>query len=139
MLTIAKDWEIQQMDVKGAYLNGKLKEEIFMMQPEGYSNGTSWLCWLIKTLYELKQSGHKWNEELDTKLKGINFERLLSDACVYIRKTKNGVEIITVWVDNLLLFTNSKGLMHDLKAELRGLFDITDLGEPSKLVGIEIT
>lgn len=127
------------MDVKGAYPNGKLKEEIFMMQPKGYSNGTSQLCWLIKTLYGLKQSGCEWNEELDTKLKGINFEQLLSDACVYIQKTKSGVEIITVWMDNLLVFTNSKELMHDLKAELKGLFDITDLGEPSKLIRIEIT
>ena len=81
-LAIAEDWEIQQMGVKGAYLNGKLKEEIFMTQSEGYSDGTSLLCWLIKTLYGLKQSGHKWNEELDTKLKGIDFK--LSDVCVYI-------------------------------------------------------
>jgi hypothetical protein len=56
-LAVAEDWEIQQMDVKGAYLNGILKEEVYMKQPEGFDDGTLWLCRLIKTLYGLKQSG----------------------------------------------------------------------------------
>jgi hypothetical protein len=50
-LAVAEDWEIQQMDVKGAYLNGKLKETIYMDQPQGYSDGTARVCQLIKTLY----------------------------------------------------------------------------------------
>ena len=134
-LAVAEDWEIQQMDVKGAYLNGKLKEEIYMSQPKGFDNGTSHLCWLIKTLYGLKQSGREWNEELNSKLSSINFDRLCSDLCVYIRRTGSTIEIITVWVDNLLLFMNTKDCMEYLER----LFDITDLGEPNKLVGIEFT
>jgi hypothetical protein len=51
----------QQMDVKGAYLNGILKEDIYMHQLEGYSNGTNKACKLTKMLYSLKQSRHKWN------------------------------------------------------------------------------
>jgi hypothetical protein len=51
----------------------------------------------------------------------------------------NGIEIITMWVDNLLLFTKAKVTMDNLKRELGNLFEITDLGEPSKLIGIEIT
>ena len=64
------------MDVKGAYLNGKLKETIYMEQPQGYSDGTSQICQLIKTLYGLKQSGWEWNKKLDTKLSGIGFKHL---------------------------------------------------------------
>ena len=89
-------------------------------------------------MYGLKQSGREWNNKLDSKLQNIGFERLQSDPCVYIRKT-NGIEIITVWVDDLLLFTKDKIQMDNLKRELDNLFEITDLGEPSKLVGIEIT
>ena len=126
------------MDVKGAYLNGDLKEEIYMNQPEGFNDGTSCLCHLIKTIYRLKQSGREWNHKLDTKLTEMGFERLQSDPCVYIQKT-NSIEIITVWVDDLLLFTNSKDRMDALKRELANQFEITDLGEPNKLVGIEIT
>jgi hypothetical protein len=123
------------MDIKGAYLNGDLKEEIYMNQPEGYNDGMAWLCHLIKTLYGLKQSGREWNAKLDTKLQKIGFERLQSDPCIYIRKT-NGIEIITVWVDDLLLFTKAKVTMDNLKKELGNLFEITDLGKPSKLVEI---
>ena len=83
-LAVAKDWEIQQMDVKGAYLNRKLKEDIYMDQLQGYNDGMSRVCHLIKTLYGLKQSGREWNEELDSKLSGIKFQRLYTDACVYI-------------------------------------------------------
>jgi hypothetical protein len=137
-LVVEEDWEIQQMDVKGAYLNSDLKEKIYMNQPEGYNDGTARLCRPIKTLYRLKQSGREWNTKLDTKLQKIGFECLQSDPCVYIRKT-NGIEIITMWVDDLLLFTKAKVTMNNLKRELGNLFEITDLGEPSKLVGIEIT
>ena len=137
-LAVKEDWEIQQMDVKGAYLNGDLKEKIYMKQPEGFSDGTAQLCRLIKTLYGLKQSGREWNNKLNSKLHNIGFERLQSDPCIYIRKT-NRIEIITVWVDDLLLFTKDKIQMDNLKRELDNLFEITDLGEPSKLIGIEIT
>ena len=68
----------------------------------------------------------------------MGFERLQSDPCIYIRKT-NSIEIITMWVDDLLLFTNSKERMDALKGELANQFEITDLGEPNKLVSIEIT
>ncbi len=56
-----KDLKISQMDVKGAYLNGELEEEIYMRQPEGYDDGSGRVCRLHKTLYGLKQSGCKWN------------------------------------------------------------------------------
>src|SRR6266700_6489524 len=64
-----KGLKIQQMDVKGAYLNGILKEKVYMRQPEGHEDGTGWVCELIKTLYGLKQLGREWNMELDEKLK----------------------------------------------------------------------
>ena len=60
---------IQQMDIKGAYLNGTLKEHVYMHQPEGFADGTGRVCLLIKTLYGLKQAGREWNIELDTKLR----------------------------------------------------------------------
>ena len=67
-LATIHDWEIQQMDVKGTYLNGILKEEVFMAQPEGYEDGSNKTCHLLKTLYGLKQSGHEWNVELNSQL-----------------------------------------------------------------------
>jgi hypothetical protein len=51
--------KIQQMDIKGAYLNGILKEDVYMCQPKGYTDGTDKVCKLVKTLYGLKQSGRE--------------------------------------------------------------------------------
>jgi len=76
--------KVQQMDVKGAYLNGILKEDIYMRQPEGFDDGTNWICWLQKTLYGLKQSRCEWNKELDRRLKEKGFTNLLADPCAYI-------------------------------------------------------
>jgi hypothetical protein len=61
-------FHIHQLDIKGAYLNGTLKERVYMKQPEGYDDRTGHVCRLIKTLYGLKQAGREWNIELDTKL-----------------------------------------------------------------------
>jgi hypothetical protein len=66
--------KIQQMDIKGAYLNGILKEKVYMRQPEGYEDGTDRVCELVKTLYGLKQSGREWNKELDAKLKSFGYQ-----------------------------------------------------------------
>jgi hypothetical protein len=134
-----KGLKIQQMDVKGAYLNGILKEKVYMRQPEGYEDNTGRICELIKTLYGLKQSGREWNIELDEKLKRFGFQRLRSDPCVYIKRDGDDVVIITVWVDDLLLFASSDKLMDQTKSDLRTQWEVTDLGEPTKIIGVEIT
>jgi hypothetical protein len=60
---------IYQLDIKGAYLNGKLKHRMYMRQPEGYDDGTGHVYMLVKTLYSLKQAGWEWNKEFDSKLR----------------------------------------------------------------------
>ena len=134
-----EDWEMQQMDVKGAYLNGTLKEEIYMAQPEGYDDGSNKACRLKKTLYGLKQSGREWNTELDIQLGKRGYRCIHSDPCVYIQKTPDRTMIITVWVDNMLIFATTILAMKIAKRDISDAFEVTDLSEPSKIVGIEIT
>ena len=112
------DLRIQQMDIKGAYLNSVLKEDIYMRQPEGFSDGTDKVCKLIKTLYRLKQAGREWNIQFDQGLQDMGFTRLYSDPCVYIRRRGKDFQIITVWVDDLLIFTNTEVGMHLTKEQL---------------------
>jgi hypothetical protein len=97
-----KGLKIQQMDIKGAYLNGILKEKVYMHQPEGYENKTNQVCELVKTIYGLKQSGQEWNREFNEKLKEFGFQCLCSDTCVYIKCDGDEAVIITVWVDDTL-------------------------------------
>ena len=73
-----------------------------MRQPEGYEDGSGRFCKLIKTLYGLKQSGCEWNKELDEKLKHFGFQRIRA----YIKRDGDSVAILTVWVNDLLLFAS---------------------------------
>ena len=130
---------IQQLDVKGAYLNGKLTECMYMKQPEGYDDGTRCICRLIKTLYSLKQAGREWNIELDTKLRKKGYMRLRSDPCIYIWHTGDDFAIIAVWVDDMLTFATTIALRDKTKADIESEWEITDLGVPTKIVGIELT
>src|SRR5258708_18227987 len=127
------------MDVKSAYLNGYLKEAVYMQQTEGFDDGTNCVCLLVKTLYGLKQSGHEWNIEFDKKICQKGFICLRADPCTYIKRKNDEVAIITIWVDDLLLFAGSNQIMNEMKNDLRSQWEVTDLGEPSKIIGIEIT
>lgn len=139
VIAVIKSYSILQMDVKGAYLNSSLKEKVYMTQPEGHNDGTSHVCLLIKTLYRLKQSGREWNIELDGKLKKYGFIRLKSNLCVYTQCNAENIAILTVWVDNLMLFASSDEILKSVKIQLSAEWEITDLGEPAKIIGIEIT
>ena len=127
------------MDIKGAYLNGILHETIYMKQLEGFGDGTDRVCKLIKTLYGLKQSGREWNKQLDEKLRSHGYKRLISDPCTYVRWDGDKVAIINVWVDDLMLFASSDTMMGHIKISIESEWQATDLGEPSKIIGTEVT
>jgi hypothetical protein len=110
---------IQQMDVKGAYLNGILNKWVYMRQPKGFDDGTDHICELLKSLYGLKQSGRAWNIEFNRAMRRCGFKCLRSDPCVYIQRKQDEFAIITVWVDDLLLFATSDSLMERIKKDIR--------------------
>ena len=130
---------IQQLDIKGAYLNGVLKERVYMKQPEGFDDGTGRVCQLIKTLYGLKQAGREWNLELDSKLLKRGYARLRSDPCIYIWRKNDDFVTITVWVDDMLLFATTIQLKNKAKADIESKWEVTDLGTLTKIVRIELT
>jgi hypothetical protein len=138
-LVPVKGLKVKQMDIKGAYLNGILQETVYMKQPEGFGDGTGRVCKLIKTLYGLKQSGREWNKQLNEKLRCHGYKRLTSDPCAYVRWDGDDVAIITVWVDDLMLFASNNVMMEHMKESIESEWQATDLGEPSKIIGIEIT
>jgi hypothetical protein len=140
LLAIAavQDLEMKQLDVKGAYLNGDLQEEVFMEQPPGFDDNSGRKCLLKKTLYGLKQSGREWNKKLHAILTKDSFQRIEIDHGVYVRQSGNHFVIMTVWVDDLLLFSNSPTMLSATELALKQEVEINDLGEPKKLIGIEI-
>ena len=140
-LAASEDWDIEQVDIKSAYLNGHLDEEIFMRQPEGFKvpGRETWVLRLFKALYGLKQAGRVWNKLLNQSLLSLGFSRCQSDPCVYIRNDDKGKAIIAVHVDDMLLATTQGGEMQRVKAQLHTLpFEIAELGEPDRMLGVTI-
>src|SRR6266481_1545909 len=132
------DWEIEMMDVKGAYLNSILDEEIYMAQPNHFNDRSGHILKLVRAIYGLKQGGCVWHQKLCHILENIGFTRSTADECVYIKKAHNSTLIITIYVDDLGLFVTSKSEMAELKKELKDNFTMTDLGEMKKILGIQV-
>ena len=72
-------------------------------------------------------------------MRNHRYKRLISDSCTYVRWDGDNVVIITVWVDDLLLFATNDAMMEHMKGSIESEWQATDLGEPSKIIGIEIT
>jgi hypothetical protein len=135
------DWEIHHMDVKSAYLNGKLDETIYMRQPKGFEvpGKDDMVCLLHKGLYGLKQAGRAWHQTIDPALQHIGLTPLASDHCVYLHRHEHGLLALALYVDDLFIFTGSFVLLNDYKKQLRRLFEMEDLGEARLILGMKIT
>ena len=99
-LSVQNDMFVHQMDVSTAFLNGELKDEVYMAQPEGFveKGKENFVCKLNKSIYGLKQAPRCWNVALDSYLKEIGVKQSESDPCIYLRN--NGeLFVIAVYVN----------------------------------------
>jgi Reverse transcriptase (RNA-dependent DNA polymerase)/Retrotransposon gag protein/Integrase core domain/Chromo (CHRromatin Organisation MOdifier) domain/GAG-pre-integrase domain len=133
--------EIHQMDVKTAFLNGDLDEEIYMTIPQGIKvSSPELVCKLNRTLYGLKQSSRMWNKKIDDYLTiSQGFTKLNADYSIYIRRKDTTLAIIALYVDDLILLTDTIITMNTLKLELNKAFDMTDCGEINYFLGLHIS
>ncbi|MCO5553375.1 hypothetical protein L7F22_006896 [Adiantum nelumboides] len=133
-------WKIFQMDVKSAFLNGELKEEVYVSQPPGFevSNEEHKVCKLIKALYGLKQAPRAWYRRIDDFLKSIGFSKSYSDSNVYVLRQDNFIVIIILYVDDLIITGGNEDQIHHTKEQLKSEFEMTDLGLMHFCLGIEV-
>ena len=141
-LTAHLDWEAHHMDVKTAYLNGVLHEEVYMLQPEGFevAGKEHLVCKLFKALYGLKQAGRAWHQTIDPALQKLGLVPLVSDYCVYVHRNEEGdmLLILALYVDDLFLFTPSLVQLARFKAQLKQQFRMEDLGELRLMLGMRV-
>ena len=131
--------EVHQMDVKCAFLNGDLKEDIFMNIPEGIDGiDGNFILKLKKSLYGLKQGSHCWNQKLHAYFISQGFTRLSSDYAIYVRRVNDSLIIVAVYVDDSILMTDSKKTMTEIKEILKSKFEMTDCGELKFFLGIQV-
>ena len=142
VLTIAarQNWEIHQVDIKSAYLNAELHDDIYMRAPPGYLKleNEGKVLKLLCSLYGLKQAGFEWSEELERFFLNFGFIRSQVDQAVYFKKTMEEHTVITVSVDDKAI--TSKQLRHilEFKEQLQTRFEISDLGELNWLLGLKV-
>ena len=139
-LAACQDWELDQLDITTAFLNGDLDEEIFMEQPPGFEEGgPGSVCRLQKSLYGLRQSPRQWNIKLHEALQQMGFTRLKSDNSVYLLREGSDIVIMAVYVDDQMLASNSRRLLDKVKRDLASRFTLRDLGALSVFLGVHIT
>ena len=138
-IAVQNGLKLHQLDITAAFLNGHLKEEVFMRQPEGFvvEGKENLVCKLKHSLYGLKQSPRCWNYILDNQLKSMGFVQSASDPCIYTAE-KGEICIIGVYVDDIVLAGKSMKQINEVKKTLSNKFDVKDLGELNYFLGVQI-
>ncbi|KAM1525528.1 hypothetical protein ACFX10_009984 [Malus domestica] len=134
------DYEIWQMDVKTAFLNGYLEEELYMTQPEGFMSKSEKpkVCKLQRSIYGLKQASRSWNIRFDTEIKTFGFAQNEDDNCVYQKVVGEAVVFLVLYVEDILLFGNDTAVLSSVKVWLSKTFHMKDLGDASYVLGIKL-
>ncbi|GJR77277.1 retrotransposon protein, putative, ty1-copia subclass [Tanacetum coccineum] len=134
------DYEIWQMDVKTAFLNGHLSEEVYMVQPEGFVNPKfpNRVCKLKRSIYGLKQASRQWNKRFDDEIKKFGFSQNRDEPCVYMKASGSYVTFLILYVDDILIMGNNIPMLQDVKSYLGRCFAMKDLGEAAYILGIKI-
>ena len=130
------DWEVHQMVVHTAFLQGDLDEEIYMEQPDGYTDeeNPNHVCKLKKSLYGVKQAVRCWNSAIDGYLKSDGYKQVRADPCLYIKSVKQqncriNFVILSLHVDDILLFSNDIVMLNKEKKSLGRRFKIEGFGK----------
>jgi hypothetical protein len=133
-LSAGKELSRRQLDIKGAFLNAELEEEIYIQLPAECGGG---LYRLQKALYGLKQAPRVWYEKLRATLQKLGFKASMADPGVFVRVASNG-EILIVHVDDLLVFGSSAEVVDRAVAEIGAIFEITITTGADFFIGMEI-
>lgn len=136
-----QDLELEQLDVKTAFLHGYLDEKIYMNQPKGFvvKGNEDKVCLLKRSLYGLKQSPRQWYKRFDDYMVSNGFHRSGHDSCVYFKEYEDGAFVyLLLYVDDMLIACKSREHIALTKSLLMQEFDMKQLGDAKKIIGMEI-
>ena len=132
-------WPVFQFDVKSAFLNGELDEEVFVLQPKGYviSGQENKVYELRKALYGLKQAPRAWYKKIDTFFTENGFERSANEPTLYFKKQDDFL-VVCLYVDDIIYMGSSESLVADFKSCMMKIFEMTNLGLLHYFIGLEV-
>jgi hypothetical protein len=134
------EWEVHHMDVKSAFLNGDLKEDVYVQQPPGFVDPRAprRVLKLKKALYGLKQALRAWNDRLDLELSRLGFRKSVEENVVYKRGSGRSLLLVGVYVDDLVICGPNKNVIAKFKQQMKESFSMSDLGLLSYYLGLEV-
>jgi hypothetical protein len=138
-IAVEMGWKIHQMDVKNAFLNGLIEEEVYIEQPLGFEvhGRESHVCRLKKALYELKQAPRAWYSRIDAYLQQLGFEKSEVDPNLYFIMVGEDPLTLLLYVDDLFI-TGAERLINSCKESLASEFEMTDIGLMHYFWGLEV-
>ena len=134
----ASKWDIFQMDVKNAFLNGDLSEEVYMQPPPGLSIESNKVCHLRCALYGLKQTPQAWFSKFNSTISCLGYMTSPYDSALFLRCTDKGTILLLLYVDDMIITGDNLSGIQELKDFLSQQFEMKDLGYLSYFLGLEI-
>ena len=141
-LVVQEDLELEQLDVKTAFLHGDLTEDIYTNQPQEYieKDKENQVCYLKKSIYGLKQSPRCWYKRFDDFISKLGFNKISYDSCAFINSNYYSSKVyLLLYVDDMQLAGKSKFDIKRVKTTLKEEFDTKKLGESKRILGIDVT
>src|SRR5271156_4237316 len=136
-----KNFKVYQMDVKSAFLNGNLEEEVYMEQPKGFSltDKPDYVCKLKKALYALKQAPRAWYARLDKYLQDKGFKKGSVDNNLYIKYEGDDLLVVLVYVDDIIFGCTNNSSVQWFANSMQSEFEMSMIGELSYFLGLQIS
>lgn len=140
VLSAKNGWTVHHLDVKSAFLNGELNEEVYVSQPEGFEKpGQEHLVYrLSKALYGLRQAPRAWYSKLRKCLEDMGLVRCPYEHVVYTKREAHEALIVAVYVDDLLVTGTNEVIIKSFKEQMAKYFEKSDLGQLSYYLGLEV-
>uniref|UniRef100_A0A2N9HR29 Integrase catalytic domain-containing protein n=1 Tax=Fagus sylvatica TaxID=28930 RepID=A0A2N9HR29_FAGSY len=141
-VSASRHWPLFQMDVKNAFLNGELTEEVYMQLPPGFSQPpgfSSKVCRLRRALYGLKQAPRAWFAKFSSTISQHGFSASSYDSALFFRRSDHGITLLLLYVDDMIITGDDVQGIQDLKRFLGQHFEMKDLGPLSYFLGLEVS
>jgi hypothetical protein len=134
-----REWRISQFDVKNAFLNGKLCEDVYMRPPPGYSVPEDMVCHLHCSLYDLKQAPRAWFQRFASVVTAAGFSTTTHDLTLFVHMSPHGRTLLLLYMDDMIIIGDDPEYITFVKAHLSGQFLMSDLVPLIYFLGIEIS
>jgi hypothetical protein len=134
-----RHWSVSQLDIQNAFLNGELREEVYMQPPPGYSVPDGMVCRLQRSLYGLKQAPCAWFEHFAYVLTADGFSPSAHDPALFVHTSSCGRTLLLLYVDDMIITGDDSKYIAFVKARLREDFLMTNLGPLCYFLGIEVS